>query len=155
MKCGAINGPALIKTTSAAAELGEVHGRLEAKSVSGSLRTGVVHGDIEVKGVSGSVTTCIGVPGRVQAKTVSGDITVTVVPGMNVAVDAKSVSGSLRSTIPLDTVEPDVRSYLGGAVLIGDDPKPPSPIADAPYGVVEISAQSISGDVFIGTLANA
>ena len=153
--CGKVSGPVLIKATSGTTEIGEVHGSVDAKSVSGSLRTGVVHGSIDVKSVSGSVKTCIGAPGRVQAKTVSGDITINVVPGMAVSVDAKSISGALRSTIPLEVEEPNVRSYLGGAVVIGDDPKPQQTPAGARDALVEIAAQSVSGDVLIGSLTNA
>jgi len=154
LACAALHGSAQLKTVSGGLVCGPIHGSLQAKTASGSVRTDAVHGSIDISTVSGSVSSCIAVPADVQTKTVSGDIVISVVPDLPVAVDARSVSGKLRSTIALDIdPEPQVRSVLGGAIMwesseSQDLPKPG-------HAVVSITAKSVSGDVLIQTLANA
>ena len=154
LTCAAVQGSAQLKSVSGTLTVHTVRGPLRASTVSGSVRTGAVHGSIEIETVSGSVSSCIAVPADVTTKTLSGDIVVSVVPDLPVAVDAKSVSGKLRSTIALD-VEPEaeVHSMLAGAVMWQKSAKP----LDAPTtadSVVSISAKSLSGDILIQTLAS-
>ena len=155
LTCDALHGSARVKSTSGTITLGDVRGAVDIKTVSGSVSTGAVHGEVDIKTVSGSIAACVAVPAPVAAKTISGDIVISVVPGLTVAVDAKSISGRLRSTIELNRgAEPEVHSYAVGAVVWSASPKPPA--APAPEGgVVGINAQSVSGDILIQTAPSA
>ncbi len=155
LTCASVGGSAQLKSVSGALVIQAVNGSLQAKTVSGSVRTGAVHGSIDIESVSGSVSSCIAVPAAVSAKTLSGDMVISVVPDLPVTVDAKSVSGKLRSTIALEVQpEPEFRSVLGGAVMWQASPD----LDDAPLPsdrVVAITAKSVSGDILIQTLPSA
>lgn len=155
LMCAVAQGPTQLKSTSGAIAIGAVHGPLDAKTVSGSVRTGPVHGAVDIKTVSGSVTTCIAAPAPVATKTVSGDIIINVVPDLAVSVDAKSVSGRLRSTIALADEEPTPRAVVVKGVAVAASTKSGTTQPPAVDGVVGINAQSVSGDILIQTLTNA
>lgn len=155
LKCAALHGSAQLKTVSGRLSCGPIQGSLQAKTTSGSVQTEAVHGSIDIATVSGSVSSCIAIPADVQTKTVSGDIVISIVPDLAVAVDARSISGKLRSTIALDSdPQPEARSFLGGAIQWQASFEPRE-LPTASDEVVSISAKSVSGDILIQTLTNA
>jgi hypothetical protein len=112
-----------LRTASGDARIGSVTGRTRHGSASGDLWIGVAGGGVTSRTASGdvdldecagdvSVTTASGdlvvgraAGGAVQAKTMSGDIEIGVVPGLRVWLDLSSVSGRMDSQLPDDDGE--------------------------------------------------
>jgi hypothetical protein len=122
-----VEGRAAVSNNSGDIEIGSVGDRAEIRSTSGDVRLGDVSGDSSIVGVSGDIRVLSYADGQMQLRTVSGDITVGIPHGISIMVDAQSMSGTVRSEIPL---------------------------ADAPTAgdggpVVAISARSVSGDFLV------
>jgi hypothetical protein len=96
-------------------------GDLRARSVSGDIHLGRADGDVTCQSVSGDVWVGEVHGGRAEAQTTSGDITITVAPGLSLRFDLSTLSGDLNS---------DLSQTEGGG-----DPD------------VTISCRSVSGDV--------
>lgn len=109
-------------------EVGSASREVDVTSVSGDLTVGDAHDGVSAKSTSGDVEVRRVLRGTVRCHTVSGDISVGVAAGRTLQVDARSMSGDLRSDIDLD------------ARGEGDGER-----AD----VVRITANSMSGDVHI------
>jgi DUF4097 and DUF4098 domain-containing protein YvlB len=122
-----VAGRASVSTTSGDIEVGSAIRGAEVRSTSGDVRLGDVEGDASVVGVSGSVQVLSCSSGRLHVRSVSGDISVGIPRGVSLSVDAGSLSGSVRSDIPL-----------------GDEP----PSGRATPDVV-LAARSVSGDVVL------
>jgi len=101
---GEIEADATIKSVSGDVRIGPVGGELRVTTVSGDVLVASVAGSVESKTVSGDVRFDSVREGTVTAQSVSGDIEVGVAPGTNLDVDAGSVSGDLRSDVPLGSV---------------------------------------------------
>jgi DUF4097 and DUF4098 domain-containing protein YvlB len=113
---------------------------VKIKCSSGDVQIAQVAGDAHLVVVSGDVNAYVDGPGVLDVHAVSGDVTVGIREGLTVAVDAKSVSGDLRSDIELSdsgslddesdgrvdlkivTVSGDVRIRRGGALGDGVSP---------------------------------
>jgi DUF4097 and DUF4098 domain-containing protein YvlB len=138
---------AYAKTASGDVRLDAVDGSLDVKTVSGDVVIGSVARDATVQAVSGDVlirandgsisaNTVSGdqkydavVRGRVEIRSVSGDVGVGIRRGSRVFIDANTVSGSTSSEFELSDA-------------------PAAPLADdAP--LVEVFAKTVSGDVRI------
>jgi DUF4097 and DUF4098 domain-containing protein YvlB len=138
---------AYAKTASGDVRLDAVDGSLDVKTVSGDVLIGSVARDATVQAVSGDVlirandgsisaNTVSGdqkydavVRGRVEIRSVSGDVGVGIRRGSRVFIDANTVSGSTSSEFELSDA-------------------PAAPLADdAP--LVEVFAKTVSGDVRI------
>lgn len=115
-----------VQLVSGDVEIGSADGEVDVASVSGDLTIGDARGGVSAKSTSGDVIVRRAWDGAVRCHTVSGDVIVGVAPGRGVSVDARSVSGELRSEIDLD----DERGAGGD-------------------GVVKINVNSMSGDVLI------
>lgn len=74
-------------------------GDLRVKTVSGDIHVGRADGDATCQSVSGDVEIGEVHGGRTEVKTTSGDITVTVVPGLSLRLDLSTLSGSLDSDL--------------------------------------------------------
>jgi hypothetical protein len=98
---GDIERNAILKTVSGDVFLQGVGGDLRLQSVSGDLMVRSVGGSVQTKSVSGDVRVESVRQGEVTVQSVSGDIEIGVAPGANLDVDAGSVSGDLRSEVPL------------------------------------------------------
>jgi DUF4097 and DUF4098 domain-containing protein YvlB len=98
---GEIEADATIKSVSGDVRVGPVGGELRVNTISGDVLVASVGGSIESKTVSGDLRFDSVREGTLTAQSVSGDIDIGVAPGTNLDVDAGSVSGDLRSEVPL------------------------------------------------------
>jgi len=114
---GEIEGDATVKTVSGDATIDRVHGALDFTSVSGDVTVREVGRDVEGRSVSGDVRIESTRQGRVNVQSVSGDVEIGVQHGTNLDVDAGSVSGDLRSDIPLGS-DPDSAAGEGPTLVV-------------------------------------
>jgi DUF4097 and DUF4098 domain-containing protein YvlB len=122
-----VEGRAAVSTTSGAIEVGSADDRVDVRSTSGDVHLGDLAGDATVVDVSGEVRVLSFSSGRMHVRSVSGDISVGIPQGVTLSVDAESLSGSVRSDIPLSH---DQSSSNG----------PPAVI---------LTARNVSGDVLV------
>jgi DUF4097 and DUF4098 domain-containing protein YvlB len=127
LRADRVGGRAQVTTTSGDIELGAAANEAEVRSTSGDVRLGDVAGDASIVGVSGNVRVLSYAAGSMKVRAVSGDITVGVARGVNLSVDAETMSGTVHSEIPLDQVPTAPR---GGPDVV-------------------ITARSVSGDVLV------
>jgi hypothetical protein len=150
MEVDEISGDATVKAASGDVSLATVGGAANINTASGDIKLGYIAGDLSVKAASGDVTvseargdatisTASGdqrieavSAGKVDLKSMSGDIKIGIRQGSNVWVDARAMSGDLSSEVAL-----------------GDEP----PAEDAP--LVELRAASMSGDIEVVRAAAA
>ncbi|MGH9019822.1 MAG: DUF4097 family beta strand repeat-containing protein [Acidimicrobiales bacterium] len=71
------------------------------ESASGDVRVAATGHTTEVSTASGDVNVGAACTGKVSARSASGDVRISVAPGLNIDVDAHSVTGELTSTIDL------------------------------------------------------
>ncbi len=116
-----------MKTASGDVRTATVRESLTCHSASGNVRCDGAGAKTKIRTASGTVTITAEVPSEISIQTVSGNVNVTVARGLEVDVDATSISGRLSSTMPLDSGE-------GGPTN-----------SDA----VSISARTVSGNVKI------
>ncbi len=116
-----------MKTASCDVRTATVRDKLTCHRASGNVRCEGAGAKTKVRTASGTVRLTAEVPSDISIQTVSGNVTVTVARGLEVDVDATSISGRLSSTMPLDSAE--------GGLTTGD--------------VVSISARTVSGNVSI------
>jgi DUF4097 and DUF4098 domain-containing protein YvlB len=128
VNAGVVLGQLNVNVASGDVEAREVHGTTNVKAASGDVTIDAAHGDVKIHAVSGDIALGAVAPLNTRVHSVSGDLLVKVQRGLVVEVNAKTVSGSLRSDIDLDASAP--------ASSEGD-------------GVVVIDASTISGDVRI------
>jgi Putative adhesin len=133
LRADRIEGGAKVSTANGDIEIGTVFQRLEARNTSGDLRLGEVLGDTSIVAVSGDVRVLSYGAGGMHVRSVSGDVTVGIPTGISFEVDAESVSGEVRSEIP-------VHDSLG---VPGGQPE------------VSLTVRSVSGDVLVMRAAPA
>jgi hypothetical protein len=129
LRCSSVAGTALFTATSGDLELGAAGSRVEVKATSGDVRLGELAAGAQVMNVSGSVRVLALEEGTLRIRSVSGDVAVGVVKGVDLHVDVETASGIVHSDIPLtnapvDGARPDAR--------------------------VDLSVRSVSGNVEIG-----
>jgi len=122
-----VGGRAELHTVSGDVEVRAALGGLAANTVSGDLELGEITGDLTVTSVSGDQRIRAAGPGTIALKAVSGDVDVSLRPGLRVRLDVNSVSGTINSDL-----------------AVGDAPVP----GDAPEA--DLRARTVSGDVRIG-----
>jgi len=113
---GEVERDAVVKTVSGDVRIDRVGGELRVSSISGDVSVGSVGGSIESRSVSGDMRFDSLHEGTVTVQSVSGDVEFGVAPGTNLDVDAGSVSGDLRSEVPLAS-EP-AAGDAGGPTLV-------------------------------------
>ena len=101
-RCESVAGRVGFSTTSGDLHLGDAHDRVEVKATSGQVRLGRVGRGARIANVSGDVRVQAVGEGDLRVRSVSGDVFVGVVQGVDLHVDAESMSGSVHSDIPLD-----------------------------------------------------
>jgi hypothetical protein len=116
-----------MKTASGDVTTATVRETLTCHSASGNVGCEGVGAKTKIRTASGTVKLTAEVPSEISIQTVSGNVFVTVARGLEVDVDATSISGRLSSTMPLDSGE-------GGSTS---------------HDVVSISAKTVSGNVSI------
>jgi DUF4097 and DUF4098 domain-containing protein YvlB len=101
LRCSSVAGGALFATTSGDLELGAAGARVEVKATSGNVRLGELAHGAKIVNVSGDVRVLALGEGTLQVRSVSGDVSVGVAPGVDLHVDVETMSGSVSSEIPL------------------------------------------------------
>jgi DUF4097 and DUF4098 domain-containing protein YvlB len=127
LRAGTVLGQMTATTASGDVDVRSAIDRTDIRCTSGHVCFGHVAGDASIVGVSGDVRVASCDSGRVRIRAVSGDVSVGIPKGINLMVDAESMSGVVRSDIPL-----------------GDAPMPNE---GAPEVVV--SARTVSGDILV------
>jgi DUF4097 and DUF4098 domain-containing protein YvlB len=133
LRASQVDGSLSAVTASGNIDVGASCGRTELRSTSGEVRVGLVAGEASVVAVSGDVRVSSCAAGRLQVRSVSGDVTVGIGRGVNLGVDAESMSGTVRSDIPLS-----------------DNPAPNEGNRE-----VFVTARSVSGDVLFERASDA
>jgi hypothetical protein len=135
---GEVDGIATLKTVSGDVEIARVGGALRCSTVSGDLDIGPVGGEASLSTVSGDIRIAesgdsVGVKsvsgdllldavsrGEVRVQSISGDITVGVVPGARLWMDVSTASGTTESELDSDLGGRDVDLRITGKSTSGD-----------------------------------
>jgi hypothetical protein len=117
-----------MRTASGDVTTAGVRESLTCHSASGDVRCEGAGTTTKIRTASGNVRLSVDVPSDISVRTVSGDVAVTVARGLEVDVDATSISGRLSSTMPLD-----------------------ASTGESPQDAVSISAKTVSGDVKVSS----
>ena len=129
LRCSHVRGRTSFSTASGDVEIGAAEERVEIKTASGGARLGALVGGARIDGVSGDVRVLAIEEGHLRERLVSGNVSVGVAEGVDLHVDAVTVSGQVYSDIPL-----------------GESPTP----AEGKGGAkVDISVSSVSGSIEI------
>lgn len=122
-----IGGELAVSTASGDIRAKEASGPAKINTASGDVAIGYCATDIAVNTASGDVDLAAVAAGEVRLHSVSGDLSVAVVPGISVYLDLASTSGTVHSGLDAADDEGAGRSSAG----------------------VQISCRSLSGDVRI------
>jgi DUF4097 and DUF4098 domain-containing protein YvlB len=124
LRCSRVQGRALFNTASGDVEIGAAGDRVDVKTASGNARLGALAAGARVVSVSGDVRVLALEEGELHVRLVSGNVAVGVAEGVDLHVDAETMSGHVHSDIPLDdaprqgrrgtTADITVRSVSGG-----------------------------------------
>jgi DUF4097 and DUF4098 domain-containing protein YvlB len=105
--------------------IGHATGDVDVKCASGKVDVGVAEGSVRAKTASGDISIDEARAGTISLNVTSGDLRIGVRTGVTALLDLRSVSGRIRSELPVEDAAPD-----GGAPL-------------------EIKARSTSGNVYV------
>jgi DUF4097 and DUF4098 domain-containing protein YvlB len=92
-------GEVRTSTASGDVTIGQARGDITAKTASGDVRIGQADRSVTTKTASGDVRIDSIRTGLADAATVSGDITIAVVPGVDVYLDISTLSGDVSSEL--------------------------------------------------------
>jgi DUF4097 and DUF4098 domain-containing protein YvlB len=110
-----------VSTASGDVEIGRAGGDIIAKTASGDVSIGHAGQSASAKTASGDVRIDSIASGLADATTVSGDITVAVVPGVGVYLDVSTLSGDVSSDLDSDSgAEGDASLTVSGRSVSGD-----------------------------------
>lgn len=118
-----------VRTASGDVSVGEAGAASKVESASGDVSVRATGEVTEVSTASGDVSISATKGGRLSARSASGDVRISVGPGLEIDVVANSVSGDLSSAIPLSA---DAAGRTGS----GD--------------TLQLKVNTVSGDVTIG-----
>jgi hypothetical protein len=114
-----------VNSASGRVRIDHAAGDVEVHSASGRVRVGIAEASVNAKTASGDITVEDARTGRVSLNAASGDLHIGVRTGVTAHLDLRSVSGRIRSELPVDDAAPET-----GAPL-------------------EISARTVSGNVLV------
>jgi DUF4097 and DUF4098 domain-containing protein YvlB len=129
LRCSSVAGAAVFATASGDLEVGAAGSRVDVKATSGNVRLGELARGARVVNVSGNVRVLALGQGTLHVRSVSGDVAVGVVKGVDLHVDVETMSGTVHSDIQLNDTPAQ-----GGR----------------PETRVDLSVRSVSGNVEIG-----
>ena len=106
--------------------IGHATGDVDIKCASGKVRVGVAEGSVRAKTASGDISIDEARTGTVALTVASGDLRVGVRAGVTAHLDLRSVSGRIRSELPVDDTAPDdgvpleirARSTSGNVIVV-------------------------------------
>ncbi len=127
LRCSSVAGRVVFATASGDLEVGAAADQVDVKATSGDVRLGELAHGARVQNVSGDVRVLALGEGTLHVRSVSGSVSVGVVTGVDLHVDVETMSGEIRSEIPL-------RDEPGGGRA---------------GARVDLSVRSVSGDVEI------
>jgi DUF4097 and DUF4098 domain-containing protein YvlB len=127
LRCSSVAGRAVFTTASGDIEVGAAAGQVEVMATSGDVRLGELAHGARVTNVSGDVRVLAIDEGTLHVRSVSGSVSVGVVTGVDLHIDVETMSGEVRSDIPLDDAPGSIRRDAS----------------------VELSVRSVSGNVEI------
>ncbi len=128
LRCRRVGGRAEVASTSGDLDLESIGCGLQARATSGDVRVGELTGDTNIVAVSGHVSIRCVEEGSVLARSVSGDVEVGIARGVQLSIDAETMSGTVHSEIPLGDAPSDV----------SEDPR------------VTITMRTVSGNIEVG-----
>lgn len=102
LRCSSVGGSAVFSTATGDLELGAAGNRVEVKATSGNVRLGELSQGAKIVNVSGDVRVLALEKGVFQVRSVSGDVSVGIAPGVDLHVDVETLSGTVSSDIPLE-----------------------------------------------------
>jgi hypothetical protein len=109
-----ITGDVRVRCVDGDVTLDGTSGGVQVQTVSGDVELRDVNGSISLTTVSGGMTVVDGHPPTLKAKSVSGDVTLDLLPSGAVVVDVATVSGDLTIRVPASTgLDVDVVSTSG------------------------------------------
>jgi len=118
LHCSRVRGRTEFSTASGDVEIGAAEDRVEVKTASGAARLGDLAAGARIVGVSGDVRVLAIEEGDLHVRLVSGNVSVGVAEGVEVHVDAETVSGQVYSDIALDDAPQAGRAERGAKVDI-------------------------------------
>lgn len=124
-------GRVTARTASGNVEVGHATGDVSVHAASGDVRIGVAEASVEVKTASGGVTIAEARRGSIVLDAASGDLRVGVRSGVVARLDLQSITGKVRSELPIEDTAPQ-----DGAAL-------------------EIRARTVSGNLLVTAAARA
>jgi DUF4097 and DUF4098 domain-containing protein YvlB len=101
LRCSRVGGRATFSAASGDVEIGSAGDRVEVQATSGHVRLGELARGARVINVSGDIRVLALSEGSLHVRSVSGDVAVGVAEGVELHVDVETVSGQIRSGIPL------------------------------------------------------
>lgn len=114
-----------VHTASGQVRIGHATGDVEVHCASGRVRVGVAEASVRAKTASGDISIDEASAGTVSVNVASGDVRVGVRSGVTAKLDLRTVSGRIRSELPVDDTAPESGSPLeiqtrttSGSVLV-------------------------------------
>ena len=102
VRVGVVTGPASVASASGDVHVGRATGGLQGRTASGDIEIGEAAGDVSLTTASGDLDLGAATAGSVHVRSMSGDATVGVVPGLRVWLDLSSASGRMESQLDED-----------------------------------------------------
>jgi DUF4097 and DUF4098 domain-containing protein YvlB len=120
-------GAVSIHTATGAVRVDRAGGDVDVHSASGDVHVGLAEAGVRAHTATGDVTVAEAVSGVIELTAASGDLRVGVRPGVVARLDLSTVSGRVRSDLPVEDAPPDgggpaleIRSRtMSGTVAVG------------------------------------
>ncbi len=105
-------GATRVNSASGRVRIDHAGGDVQVNSASGRIRVGVADASVNAKTASGDITVEDARNGVVSLNAASGDLHIGVRAGVTAHLDVSSVSGRIRSDLPIDDTAPETGSSL-------------------------------------------